>query len=182
MGKYNVKHVLFLRADNPRRRCAPMQGVAGRALEAVGIEFIKQYDGQEQVGCAKLASANIETVFSGAGRISNKSRLLAAQVLSDYCFRHYNYHFDWLRPQLDEIIKAIYSCTAPKHTIQMLRTVPTPVLERRRRRRRETRQRERRRWRQTTRRCKRRISAQPLRRISAQPLRRVRKHNAVSFY
>ena len=77
MGKYNVKHVLFLRADNPRRRCAPMQGVTGRALEAVGIEFIKQYDGQEQVGCAKLASANIETVFSGAGRISNKSRLLA---------------------------------------------------------------------------------------------------------
>ena len=55
MGKCNVKHVLFLRADNPRRRCAPMQGVAGRALEAVGIEFIKQYDGQEQVlGCAKL--------------------------------------------------------------------------------------------------------------------------------
>ena len=87
-----------------------MQGVAGRALEAVGIEFIKQYDGQEQVGCAKLASANIE--ISGAGRISNKSRLLAAQVLSDYCFRHYNYHFDWLRPQLDEIIKAIYSCTS----------------------------------------------------------------------
>ena len=114
MGKYNVKHVLFLRADNPRRRCAPMQGVAGRALEAVGIEFIKQYDGQEQVGCAKLASANIETVFSGAGRISNKSRLLAAQVLSDYCFRHYNYHFDWLRPQLDEIIKAYLQLYGPQ--------------------------------------------------------------------
>ena len=143
-----------------------MQGVAGRALEAVGIEFIKQYDGQEQVGCAKLASANIETVFSGAGRISNKSRLLAAQVLSDYCFRHYNYHFDWLRPQLDEIIKAYLQLYGPQaHTIQMLRTVPTPVLERRRRRRRETRQRERRWRRQTTRRCKRRISAQPLRRI-----------------
>ena len=59
-----------------------------------------------EVGCAKVASANIETVFSGAGRISNKSRKLSPEILSNYAFCHYNYKYDWLRPSLDEIIKA----------------------------------------------------------------------------
>ena len=59
-----------------------------------------------EVGCAKVASANVETVFSGAGRISNKSRTLDAQLLSDYAFLHYNYKFEWLRPTLEEIIAA----------------------------------------------------------------------------
>ena len=59
-----------------------------------------------EVGCAKVASANIETVFSGAGRISGKSRTLSPTLLSDYAINHYNYKYDWLRPSLDEIIKA----------------------------------------------------------------------------
>lgn len=56
--------------------------------------------------CAKVASANVETVFSGAGRISAKSRTLDAELLSDYAFLHYNYKYDWLRPTLDEIVAA----------------------------------------------------------------------------
>ena len=59
-----------------------------------------------EVGCVKVASANVETVFSGAGRISMKSRTLDPQLLSDYAFLHYNYKYDWLRPTLDEIITA----------------------------------------------------------------------------
>lgn len=59
-----------------------------------------------EVGCAKVASANIETVFSGAGRISNRSRKLSPALLSDYAFDHYNYKYDWLRPSLNEILKA----------------------------------------------------------------------------
>jgi len=35
-------------------------------------------------GCAKVASANVETVFSGAGRISMKSHCFGPQLLSDY--------------------------------------------------------------------------------------------------
>ena len=46
---------------------------------------------QSELGCAKVASANIETVFSGAGRISNKSRKLSPEILSNYAFCHYNY-------------------------------------------------------------------------------------------
>jgi hypothetical protein len=36
-----------------------------------------------EVGCAKVASANVEVVFSGAGRISMKSHSLDPQLLSD---------------------------------------------------------------------------------------------------
>jgi len=51
-----------------------------------------------------VASANVETVFSGAGRLSMKSHCLGPQLLSDYAFLHYNYKYDWLRPTLEEII------------------------------------------------------------------------------
>ena len=59
-----------------------------------------------EVGPAKIASANVETVFSGAGRISAKSRTLSPLILSDYAFCHYNYQYDWLRPTLEEIVAA----------------------------------------------------------------------------
>ena len=51
-----------------------------------------------------MASANVETVFSGAGRLSMKSHCLGQQLLSDYAFLHYNYKYDWLRPTLEEIV------------------------------------------------------------------------------
>ena len=51
-----------------------------------------------EVGCCKVASANIETVFSGAGRISKKSRKLSPTLLSDYAFCHYNYKYDLAAP------------------------------------------------------------------------------------
>ena len=47
-----------------------------------------------EVGCAKVASANVETVFSGAGRLSMKSHCLGPQLLSDYAYLHYNYKYD----------------------------------------------------------------------------------------
>ena len=45
----------------------------------------------DEVGCAKVASANVEVVFSGAGRISTKSHCLDSQLLSDHAFLRYNY-------------------------------------------------------------------------------------------
>ena len=65
-----------------------------------------------EVDCAKVTSANVETVFSGAGRISDKSRTLDAELLSDYAFLHYNYKYDWLRPTLDEIVGALGGCVS----------------------------------------------------------------------
>ena len=57
-----------------------------------------------EVGCAKVASANVETVFSGAGRLSMNSHCLGPQLLSDYAFLHCNYKYDWVRPTLEEIV------------------------------------------------------------------------------
>ena len=45
-------------------------------------------------------------MFSGAGRISAKSRTLSPSLLSDYVFCHYNYKYDWPRPSLEEIFGA----------------------------------------------------------------------------
>ena len=59
-----------------------------------------------EVGCAKVASANVEVVFSCAGRISMKSLCLDLQLFSDYAFLIYNYKYDWLRPKLEEIVAA----------------------------------------------------------------------------
>jgi hypothetical protein len=67
-----------------------------------------------EVGCCKVASANVETVFSGAGKISNKSRTLDPQLLSDYAFLHYNYKYDWLRPTLEEIVAAYKKLYGPQ--------------------------------------------------------------------
>ena len=41
---------------------------------------------------------------------------MSSQLLSDYCFLHYNYKYDWLRPTLSEIIelyKKIYGKDEP---------------------------------------------------------------------
>jgi hypothetical protein len=35
-----------------------------------------------------------------------KSHCLDPQLLSDYAFLHYNYKYDWFRPNLEEIIAA----------------------------------------------------------------------------
>ena len=53
-----------------------------------------------------MASANVESVFSGAGRISARSQTMDPLLLSHYAFCHYNYKYDWLRPTLKEILKA----------------------------------------------------------------------------
>ena len=72
-----------------------------------------------EVGCAKLASANVETVFSGAGRISARSQTMDPLLLSHYAFYHYNYKYDWLHPTLEEILKAYKKCTARSCTASL---------------------------------------------------------------
>jgi hypothetical protein len=67
-----------------------------------------------EVGCAKVASANVEVVFSGAGRINMKSHCLDPQLLSDYAFLHYNYKYDWIRPKLEEILLEFRTRTRPQ--------------------------------------------------------------------
>ena len=37
-----------------------------------------------------------------------------AQLLSDYCFIHYNYKYDWLRPTVEEIVETYKKSTVSK--------------------------------------------------------------------
>ena len=80
-----------------------------------------------EVGCAKVASAKVETVFSGAGRLRMKSHYLGPQLLSDYAFLHCNYKYDWLRPTLEEIVDTY---TIKSHVSRTLSW--TGLLQRRR--------------------------------------------------
>jgi hypothetical protein len=61
-----------------------------------------------EVGCAKVASANVEMVFSGAGRISMKSHTRSSSATTPSCTRTKTTSDDWLRPKLNEEIVAAY--------------------------------------------------------------------------
>ena len=56
-----------------------------------------------QVGCAKAASSNVETVFSGTGGMVAKSVNIGGELLSDYSICHHNWQYEWLRPTKAEI-------------------------------------------------------------------------------
>lgn len=55
------------------------------------------------VGTMKAASANVETVFSGAGSMMRTSGRLGPTLLSDYAFCHVNWQYDFLRPSKKEV-------------------------------------------------------------------------------
>ena len=61
-----------------------------------------------QVGCAKAASANVETVFSGVGSMVAKSVNIGGELLSDYAMCHHNWQYEWLRPTKAEIEEAYF--------------------------------------------------------------------------
>ena len=58
------------------------------------------------VGSMKGASANVESVFSGAGGMAAKASTIGADLLGAYVFCHYNYLYPCLRPTLQEIVEA----------------------------------------------------------------------------
>ena len=54
--------------------------------------------------------------------MSKKSRKMSAQLLSDYCFIHYNYKYEWLRPAVTEIV-AMYKQIYGKKGLPWRRTL-----------------------------------------------------------
>ena len=51
----------------------------------------------------KGASASVESVFSGVKRLIGD---FASRVLELYVFIHYNWQYEFMRPSIDEIVKA----------------------------------------------------------------------------
>jgi hypothetical protein len=61
------------------------------------------------VGSMKASSANVETTYSGAGRMMTTSKALSGEVLSDYAFVHENLKHPWLVPSNKEILSQYVS-------------------------------------------------------------------------
>ena len=55
----------------------------------------------------KGASASVESVFSGVKRLLGEfAATMSPEVLELYVFIHYNWKYDFMRPSIDEIVKA----------------------------------------------------------------------------
>ena len=59
-----------------------------------------------EVGSAKAASSNVESVFSGAGGMAANSTSISGDLLSDYAVCHDNWQYEWLRPTEEEFLTA----------------------------------------------------------------------------
>lgn len=57
-----------------------------------------------EVGPNKAASANIETVFSGAGKFAEEAKTASEKLLSQMVRLHYNYKYPFLRPSNKEVV------------------------------------------------------------------------------
>jgi len=58
-----------------------------------------------EVGCKKSAAANVESVFSGAGRFTADAPSTGAELLSRMVKLHYNWKYLFLRPTMAQIIE-----------------------------------------------------------------------------
>ena len=58
-----------------------------------------------EVGCKKAAAANVESVFSGAGKFASEAVRVGPTLLSRMIKLHYNWKYIFLRPTVKEIIK-----------------------------------------------------------------------------
>ena len=57
-----------------------------------------------EVGCNKAASANVESVFSGAGKFTGDAKSAGPILIKRMVKLHYNWKYQFLRPTVKEII------------------------------------------------------------------------------
>ena len=57
-----------------------------------------------EVGCKKAAAANVESVFSGAGKFTSEAPSTGAKLLQRMVKLHYNWKYPFLRPTMEKII------------------------------------------------------------------------------
>ena len=58
-----------------------------------------------EVGCKKAASANVETVFSGAGKFTEEAKSTGPTLLRRMVKLHYNWKYTFLRPSIEQVIR-----------------------------------------------------------------------------
>ena len=57
-----------------------------------------------EVGCKKSASANVESVFSGAGNFIEQGGTAGSTLLERMVKLHYNWKYEFVRPTLEEVV------------------------------------------------------------------------------
>ena len=57
-----------------------------------------------EVGCKKSASANVESVFSGAGNFMEQGGTAGSTLLERMVKLHYNWKYEFVRPTLEEVV------------------------------------------------------------------------------
>ena len=58
-----------------------------------------------EVGCNKAASANVESVFSGAGKFTEEARTASPTLVSSMVKLHYNWKYTFLSPTVKQVIE-----------------------------------------------------------------------------
>lgn len=58
-----------------------------------------------EVGCKKAALANVETVFSGAGKFTEEAKSTGSTLLRRVVKLHYNWKYKFLRPSTEQVTK-----------------------------------------------------------------------------
>lgn len=58
-----------------------------------------------EVGCKMLAAANVETVFSGAGKYTEEAKSAGPQTLQRKVKLHYGWRYEFIRPSVKEVVK-----------------------------------------------------------------------------
>ena len=61
----------------------------------------------------KGASANVETIFSGAKQLTDAANRLCDPNLEAYVKNHNNWQYEWLRPSIHDIVCAYYTAHGP---------------------------------------------------------------------
>ena len=81
-----------------------------------------------EVGCKKAAAANVESVFSGAGKFTSEAPSTGAKLLQRMVKLHYNWKYPFLRPTMDEII-ARYTLKFRPTSLNPAAAAPSPAAD-----------------------------------------------------
>ena len=58
-----------------------------------------------EVGCKRIAAANVESVFSGAGKFTEEAKSAGSTLLERIVKLHYNWKYSFLRPTVAQVVE-----------------------------------------------------------------------------
>ena len=81
-----------------------------------------------EVGCKKSAAANVESVFSGAGKFTDEAGSAGHVLLPRIVRLHYNWKYDFLCPTVDQVVDRYMAKFQPNvHAQQLDRPAASPT-------------------------------------------------------